>query len=84
MPPTDVPNVWSIDPEGAVAADLVRMVGVGFTDATAVTVDGTAAEFLVVDDTLIHLVIPAGSAGDVPVVVTNAIGASDAFTYTRG
>lgn len=83
-PPTEVPVVSNVDPDGAATGDLVRVEGYGFTEATAVTVDGDAAEFLEVSDRVIHVVVPAGSAGDVAVVVTNEVGDSTAYTYTRG
>lgn len=83
-PPTVVPVVSNVDPDGAVSGDLVRVDGYGFTGTTGVTFDAVAVEFLEVSDTVIHAVVPAGSAGDVAVVVTNAIGDSTAYTYTRG
>lgn len=84
VPPTVAPVVSNIDPDGAPAGDLARVTGYGFTGTVTVTVGGTSSEFLVVDDTVLHLVIPAGSAGVVAVVVTNAVGASTAYSYQRG
>lgn len=83
-PPTSVPVVSNVDPDGATTGDLVRVTGYGFAGTTGVTVGGTAAEFLEVSDDVLHVVIPAGAAGAVAVVVTNAVGASVAYTYTRG
>jgi hypothetical protein len=83
-PPTAAPVISNIDPDGAVAGDLVRLTGYNLDGTLTVTVGGTSAEFLEVDDTILHVVIPTGTAGDVSVVATNAIGASAAFTYTRG
>lgn len=83
-PPTAVPVVSNVDPDGAVAGTLVRVTGYNFTGTTAVTVGGSASEFLEVSDSVLHVAVPAGAAGDVDVVVTNEIGASDAYTYARG
>lgn len=84
VPPTAVPVVSNIDPDGAATADLVRVEGYGFTGTLSVAVAATAAEFFEVSDTVLHVVIPTGSAGVVAVVVTNAIGPSVAFSYERG
>src|SRR5690348_5025888 len=56
--PTTAPVVYSITPTGAVTGDLVRVEGAGFTGTVAVTVGGAAAEFLDVDDNVLHVVIP--------------------------
>lgn len=84
VPPTAEPVVSSVDPDGAATGDLVRVEGYGFTGTLAVTVGGTDAEWFEVSDTLLHVVIPTGSAGSVDVVVTNEIGASAAYAYERG
>jgi len=83
-PPTAAPVVSNVDPDGAATGDLVRVEGYNFYGTTTVTVGGTSAEFLEVSDSLLHVVIPTGVAGDVAVVVTNDLGAGDSFTYTRG
>lgn len=83
-PPTSVPSVSLVDPDLAVAGDLVRITGSGFTGTASVTFGGTAAEFLEVSDDVLHAVIPTGAAGVVAVVVTNAVGASAAVDYERG
>lgn len=83
-PPSVAPVVSNVDPDGQTTGDLVRVEGYGFTGTTGVTVDGDAAEFLEVSDTVLHVVLPTGTAGDVDVVATNAIGASVAYVYTRG
>lgn len=83
VPPTVVPVVSNIDPDGAGTGDIVRVEGYGFTDTVTVTVGGTSAEFIEVDDTILHVVVPTGTAGAAAVVVTNEIGASVSYSYTR-
>lgn len=79
------PVISSVDPEGAAEGDLITITGTGFLGATAITLDAVAAdEYAVVNAASIIAVVPAGVAGDVPVVVTTAAGASDPFTFTRG
>lgn len=71
-------------PASKTTADIVKLVGTGFTTATAVTVGGIAAtDFDIESDTEIYLTMPAGSSGSAPIVVTNAGGASTAKAYTR-
>lgn len=81
-----VPTLASVNgsPNPAAEGDLVTIKGTRFTGATAVTFDGTPAEdYTVVDSETIVAVLPAGVAGDADVVVTNAVGASTAYSYTR-
>lgn len=81
-----VPALSSVvgQPDPAAAGQLVTVKGTRFTGATAVTIDGTAAtDFTVVDSTTIVATMPAGAAGPADVVVTNAVGPSSAFVYTR-
>lgn len=81
-----VPVVSSVvgQPDPAAAGQLVTIKGTRFTGATAVSFGGVAAsDFTVVDSTTIVATLPAGAAGSVPVVVTNAVGESAAFAYTR-
>jgi hypothetical protein len=78
------PNYGSV-PGGA----FVTLVGSGFTNATAVTFGGQAAQFDVVSDGQIAAVSPpaaGGTAQAVDVIVTTPIGSStavpqDGFTY---
>jgi hypothetical protein len=81
--PALVASVSAGFPSGAGDDDVVVFTGYGFTSTSAVTVGGTAAEFEVVDDTMLSVTLPTGSAGDVAVVVTNDEGASQPYTYTR-
>lgn len=79
-----VPAIASVTPAGQGAGSIVNINGSGFTGATAVTFGGTAAtSYRVESDNLIAAELPAGTAGATPVVVTNATGASAAYSYTR-
>jgi len=82
-----VPVIASATPSGVAAAGLVRITGGGFTgtvSTTGVKFGGTnATTWDVISDSLIEAVMPAGSAGSAPIVVTNAAGASASFPYTR-
>lgn len=60
----------------------VTITGTGFIDATDVTIDGASVAFTVVDDTSIILTTPVHLPGPVPVVVTDTIGSSPAYTFT--
>lgn len=75
-----VPTVSSVSPASLAVAGgtLVQIDGNRFTGTTAVSIAGTAAtSYTVVSDTVIVAVAPAHSAGSgLPVVVTNASGAS--------
>lgn len=87
--PTAAPVVGSALPSAAVAGTQLTIKGTGFTGvtgATGVKVGGTnATSYVVVGDTTIVAIVPAGSAGSAPVVVTHpTTGASNSFPYTRG
>jgi hypothetical protein len=66
----------------------VQITGNGFT-GTVVT-SGVkfnainATSWIVVSDSLIIAVMPTGTAGSAPIIVTNTAGASNALPYTRG
>lgn len=85
--PAAVPRIDSVLPSGAAAGALVTIRGQGFTGTIPTTgvkfAAVNAASWIVVDDFTISAILPAGSAGSAPVTVTNAIGASSAFPYTR-
>ncbi|MFJ4168492.1 IPT/TIG domain-containing protein [Paenarthrobacter sp. NPDC089714] len=71
-------------PDPAGTGELVTITGTGFATTTAVTIGGTAvSDFDVVSNTELTAVLPAGAAGAANVVVTNSVGASAAFPYTR-
>jgi len=79
-----IPVITSITPASRGAGMVVNIAGNGFTGATAVTFNAVAAtSYLVNNDNSISAVLPAGSAGVTPVIVTNAQGASAAVNYTR-
>lgn len=80
------PVIATVGPEGAKEGDQVVINGSGFTGATKVTIGGgsTSVVFSVISPATIVAVMPSGSAGDVPVVVTTPGGASAAFTFARG
>lgn len=83
-----VPVITSVLPTAAAVGTSVAIEGSRFTGVTG----GTSVKFgavnatsyTVVHDNLITAVLPAGSAGSAPVIVTNPSGASAAFAYTRG
>ncbi|KON72601.1 hypothetical protein M768_13925 [Cellulosimicrobium cellulans F16] len=85
---TTVPVVTSVLPSGAAAGTQVTIKGAGFTGVTGaagVKFGATnATAYTVVDNSTIVATLPAGSAGSANVVVTNGVGASTAFPYTRG
>jgi len=83
-----VPVIATATPSGVAAAGQVEVTGNGFTGTVATTgvkFGGVnATSWIVVSDSLLVAVMPAGSAGSAPIVVTNAAGASASFGYTRG
>jgi len=83
-----VPTIVSALPSGVAVGGIVRILGQGFlgtVSTTGVKFGGVnATSWIVESDTAIVAVMPAGSAGSAPVIVTNATGASAAFPYTRG
>jgi hypothetical protein len=82
--PRTVPVVSSAFPAGGVEGARVVFTGYAFTGTTAVTVGGVDSLFEVMDDGTLAVTVPAGTAGMVDVVVTNATGASQPFSYERG
>jgi IPT/TIG domain len=82
------PVITSATPSGIAAGGLVRLQGAYFTTPVATTgvkfggVNATSWDFI--SDSLIEAVMPAGTAGSAPVIVTNSVGASNSFPYTRG
>ncbi|WP_243063186.1 IPT/TIG domain-containing protein [Humibacter sp. RRB41] len=83
-----IPVITSATPTAATAGSMLEIVGTGFTGTvptTGVKIGGSnATSFIVIDDSHIVAIVPAGSAGSAPIVVTNAAGASASFPYTRG
>lgn len=86
--PSSIPSILSALPSGVATGGQVEIRGTGFTGTVAtsgVKFGGTnATSWIVVSDQEIVAVMPTGTAGSAPVVVTNAVGASASFAYTRG
>lgn len=82
-----IPVITGVTPSGQGAGQAILIAGQYFTGTvvtTGVKIGGTnATSWTVQNDGLITAVLPAGSAGSAPVVVTNATGASVAYPYTR-
>lgn len=78
---TPPPAILSIAPVGQGIGDHIYISGYAFTGATDVTVDGETADFMVVSDELLDVIIPALAAGAAPVVVTTPNGTAT-VSYT--
>ena len=83
-----VPTITSALPSGAGTGATVTIVGTqfwGLSGAAAVKFGATnATSYIVISETEVRAVMPAGSAGSANITVTNPVGTSTAFTYTRG
>jgi len=83
-----VPLILSALPSGVAVGGQVTISGAAFTGTVATTGvkfgATNATEWAVVSDSVIVAVMPTGTAGAANIVVTNAVGASVAFSYTRG
>lgn len=81
------PVIRSVTPSGVAAGGAVTIQGANFTglvSTTGVKFGGTnATSFSLLSDQQIVAVLPAGSAGSTPVVVTTSTGTSNSFSYTR-
>lgn len=73
------PNIVSFTPTGGASGAMVTITGNHFTDATAVTVNGQAADFTVVNDTTINAVLPSGATSGI-ICVTTPIGSGTSAT----
>lgn len=82
------PVIMAASPSAVAAGGQVRIDGVGFIGTVATTgvkFGGVnATSWQVISDQVIVAIMPAGTAGSAPIIVTNAAGASTAFAYTRG
>lgn len=82
-----VATILAATPSGAGAGALVTIAGsrfAGTSGAAGVKFGAVnATSYTVVSDSTIVAVVPAGSAGSAPIIVTNGAGASTAFPYTR-
>jgi hypothetical protein len=83
-----VPVITSMTPSGVAAGGQVKLTGSGFTGTVATTgvkLGATnATSWIVISDNVIVAIMPAGSAGAADGKVTNDVGVSAAFPYTRG
>lgn len=80
---TSVPIIETVLPSGQTVGDVIYIKGYKFTGTTGVTIDAqTVTEYRVIDDNTIAILIPSSVSGAAAVVVTNAAGASDPYSYT--
>lgn len=97
MSPTDIataigstalPVLVSAGPSAVAVGGLVQILGQHLTGPVATTgvkFGGVnATSWFVNSDSTITAVMPTGSAGSAPILVTTAAGASNALPYTRG
>lgn len=80
---TSAPTISSALPSGQATGQTVNLVGTGFVGVTSVTVGGTAANYTIINTKNMDVVLPAGTAGSSPIVVTTGNGASNSQAYTR-
>ena len=82
-----VPTLSTALPSGAAAGAQVTIKGTGFSavsGAAGVKFGATnATSYTVVDPTTIVAIVPTGTAGSAPIIVTSTAGASTALPYTR-
>lgn len=81
------PVILAASPSAQSVGKILSITGASFLGTTGITIGGVAVAtgaFTVQSDNLITAVMPAGSAGSAPIIVTNAVGASSAFAFTRG
>ncbi len=83
-----IPTVTAATPSAVAATGIVQIIGTGFlgvTGGAGVKFGVTnATSYLVIDDSHINAVMPAGSAGSAAITVTTSGGTSSPFAYTRG
>lgn len=76
------PVLETASPTGQTAGDLIVVRGYNIAATVSATIGGAAVtEFRVIDDNAIVLQIPEAVAGSVPIIITNAEGASAALPY---
>lgn len=82
------PIILSATPTSQNSAKILTIIGTGFTGvtgATGVTIGGVnATSYIVQSDNMITAVMNTAGAGSAPLIVTNGVGASASFPYTRG
>ena len=77
-----IPQIHSFSPMQANEGTQVTIKGLWFTNATAVSFGGVAADsFTVVSDSIITATVGAGSSGNVSVVVNGHTTSKNGFTY---
>lgn len=85
--PNVAPVILSATPSGVAAGGQVQITGQHFTGTVATTgvkIGGVnASSWIVLSDSTIVAVMPTGTAGSAPIVVTNATGPSNSLPYTR-
>lgn len=80
-----VPVITGATPTAQTEGGQVKILGSGFLGATSVKFAAVSVVTpLVLSDSVIVAVMPAGSAGSAAITVTNAAGVSSGFAYTRG
>lgn len=71
-----------VTPAGKTVGDVIVVKGYKFTGTTGFTMDGASGvKFVVIDDYTITLLIPATVSGAAAIIITNATGASNSFSY---
>lgn len=80
---TGEPILETASPAGAAVGDLIKVRGYKLGSMVSATIDGqTVTKRLVIDDNEVALLVPATVSGSAPIIVTNAVGASDPLPYT--
>ncbi|MGV8972913.1 MAG: phage tail tube protein [Rhodoglobus sp.] len=78
------PTVTAATPSGAAVGAQVVVSGTGFIGTTGIKfLAVTAPVFSVISSATLVVTVPAGVAGSAPITVTNSVGASNVFPYTR-
>jgi uncharacterized repeat protein (TIGR01451 family) len=73
-------SITSFTPTNSAPGTTVKIIGVNFTNASAVSFNGTAASFIVTNNTTIGAVVPAGlSTG--PISVTTPAGTTNSAGF---
>jgi len=81
---TSAPVITTALPSDQGEGDTVNLDGTGFVGVTSVTVGGEEVTSYTVNTTKdMDIVLPAGTAGSAPIVVTTANGTSNSQAYTR-
>lgn len=80
---TGEPILETASPAGQTVGDLIVIRGYGLATTVSATIDAAAVtELRIVDDNTLVVQIPAAVSGSAPIVVTNAVGASNSLAYT--